>query len=166
MLLPLSGTTLGARPPEVPRVTFAWTEPPPLAQATPVSKQHQARGGRICGEREHGGFYINSPFFRWPNFQAKVRFSCFFFLGEGFASSTSHYHSSWRNVAPCVEDMDFCGQCATFGPLLIRAVLKELKSSRREVVRSSAGASVVYPPFLGVVRVAYPDVWFLTSNPL
>ena len=22
------------------------------------------------------------------------------------------------------------------------------------------------PPFLGVVRVAYPNVWFLTSNPL
>ena len=41
-----------------------------------------------------------------------------------------------------------------------------LKSPRREVVRSSAGASVVYPPFLGVVRVAYPNVWFLTSNPL
>ena len=32
------------------------------------------------------------------------------------------------------------------------------KSPRREVVRSSAGTSVVYPPFFGVVRVAYPNV--------
>ena len=31
-----------------------------------------------------------------------------------------------------------------------------LKSPRREVVRSSAGAGVVYPPFWGVIRVAYP----------
>ena len=30
------------------------------------------------------------------------------------------------------------------------------KSPRREVVRSSAGAGVVYPPFFGVIRVAYP----------
>ena len=30
------------------------------------------------------------------------------------------------------------------------------ESPRREVVRSSAGAGVVYPPFLGVIRVAYP----------
>ena len=32
--------------------------------------------------------------------------------------------------------------------------LKE--SPRREVVGSSAGASGVYPPFFGVIRVAYP----------
>ena len=30
------------------------------------------------------------------------------------------------------------------------------KSPRREVVRSSAGAGVIYPPFFGVIRVAYP----------
>ena len=30
------------------------------------------------------------------------------------------------------------------------------KSPRREVVRSSAGAGVVYPPFWGVIRVSYP----------
>ena len=30
------------------------------------------------------------------------------------------------------------------------------KLLRREVVRSSAGAGVVYPPFLGVIHVAYP----------
>ena len=30
------------------------------------------------------------------------------------------------------------------------------KSPRRKVVRSSAGAGVIYPPFLGVIRVAYP----------
>ena len=34
------------------------------------------------------------------------------------------------------------------------------KSPRREVVRSSAGIGV-YTPFLGVVRVAFPKVWFL-----
>ena len=27
-----------------------------------------AGGGRFCGERQHGGFYIRPPFFRWPNF--------------------------------------------------------------------------------------------------
>ena len=31
-----------------------------------------------------------------------------------------------------------------------------VESPRREVVRSSAGAGVVYPPFWGVIRVAYP----------
>ena len=25
--------------------------------------------------------------------------------------------------------------------------------------------SVVYPPFFGVVRAAYPNLWFLKSNP-
>ena len=30
------------------------------------------------------------------------------------------------------------------------------ESLRREVVRSSAGAGVAYPPFFGVIRVAYP----------
>ena len=30
------------------------------------------------------------------------------------------------------------------------------ESPRREVVRSSAGTGVVYPPFFGVIRVAYP----------
>ena len=34
--------------------------------------------------------------------------------------------------------------------------LVKYQSPRREVVRSSAGAGVVYPPFLGVIRVAYP----------
>ena len=33
---------------------------------------------------------------------------------------------------------------------------RQRKSPRREVVRSSAGTCVVYPPFLGVIRVAYP----------
>ena len=42
------------------------------------------------------------------------------------SSNRSHCQSCWRIVAPCVEDMDFCSRCASLGPLVIRAVLKEL----------------------------------------
>ena len=37
-----------------------------------------------------------------------------------------------------------------------RASWETTKSPRREVVRPSAGTYVVYPPFLGVIRVVYP----------
>ena len=33
---------------------------------------------------------------------------------------------------------------------------RRTKSPRREVVTSSAGAGIVYPPIFGVIRVAYP----------
>ena len=35
-------------------------------------------------------------------------------------------------------------------------IVGKTKSPRREIVRSSAGAGIVYPPFLGVIHVAYP----------
>ena len=38
----------------------------------------------------------------------------------------------------------------------ISAARHGAKSPRREVVRSSAGTGVIYPPFFGVIRVAYP----------
>ena len=37
--------------------------------------------------------------------------------------------------------------------------LVKYQSPRREVVRSSAGLGVVYPPFFGVIHVAYPKAW-------
>ena len=42
------------------------------------------------------------------------------------------------------------------GGLTKGTIVGKTKSPRREVVRSSAGAGVVYPPFWGVIRVAYP----------
>ena len=35
-----------------------------------------------------------------------------------------------------------------------------------ERLLDQAQARALYTPFLGVVRVAYPKVWFLASNPL
>ena len=61
---------------------------------------------------------MTPPPFCWPNFQAKVWFSYNRnppFLGM---KGLLHYHSTWTNVAPCVEDMDLCSQCATFGTLV------------------------------------------------
>ena len=40
------------------------------------------------------------------------------------------------------------------------------KSPRREVLRSSAGADAIRPPFLGVIRVAYPKACYGMSSPL
>ena len=37
--------------------------------------------------------------------------------------------------------------------------LVKYQSPRREVDRSSAGLGVVYPPFFGVIHVAYPKAW-------
>ena len=31
-------------------------------------RHRRSGGGRFCGERQHGGFYITPPFFRSPNF--------------------------------------------------------------------------------------------------
>ena len=41
------------------------------------------------------------------------------------------------------------------------------KITSKRVVRSSAGAYAIYPPpFLVVIRVRYPKVWYRMSNPL
>ena len=42
---------------------------------------------------------------------------------------------------------------------LVTEPLVKYQSPRREVVRSSAGLGVVYPPFFGVIHVAYPKAW-------
>ena len=39
------------------------------------------------------------------------------------------------------------------------------KITSKRVVRSSASAYAIYPPFLGVIRVRYPKAWYRMSNP-
>ena len=48
----------------------------------------------------------------------------------------------------------------------LRCLEGQMLYSRWGDYNTKISASVVYIPFLGVVRVAYPIVWFLTSNPL
>ena len=56
------------------------------------------------------------------------------------------YLSRLRSAMPHLQ---FCYICFSFSLLVISLFCQTIKSPRREVVRSSAGAGVIYPPFLG-----------------
>ena len=54
----------------------------------------------------------------------------------------------------------------TSHPRELGEVLFSVKITSKRVVRSSAGACAIYPPFLGAICVRYPKVWYRISNTL
>ena len=106
--------------------------------------------------------------YRAAALQKPARLAPWVSLGAGMGKSPMDYwplviqggsSPETRATCPLGESGGWNGQ-KPHGLLLLNMI------SSKRVVRSSAGAYAIYPPFLGVIRVPYPKVWYRMSNPL
>ena len=76
----------------------------------------------------------------------------------------THTRTHWSEVRKLCISVLVAGLPAR--PFELMVSLMIVRNHLEERLLDQAQARASYTPFFGVVRVAYPNVWFLTSNPL
>ena len=73
-------------------------------------------------------------------------------------------NSSWHMSSVFLQGV-LNGSRAVFGEKRLHFLATSVLNHLEERLLNQAQAQVLYTPLFGVVRVAYPDAWFLTLTP-